>query len=30
VITLANEKYKLLCEEDYIENVDLLRELNNR
>ena len=30
VITLANEKYELLCEEDYIENVDLLRELNNR
>lgn len=30
VITLTNEKYELLCEEDYIENVDLLRELNNR
>ena len=30
VITLANEKYELLCEEDYIENVDLVRELNNR
>lgn len=30
VITLVNEKYELLCEEDYIENVDLLRELNNR
>ena len=29
VITLENEKYELLCEEDYIENIDLLRELNN-
>ncbi len=30
VITLANNKYELLCREDYDANVSLLRELNNK
>lgn len=30
VITLTNNKYELLCREDYDANVSLLRELNNK
>ena len=30
VITLTNNKYELLCQEDYDANVSLLRELNNK
>ena len=30
VITLANDKYKLLCSEDYHSNVELLRELTSK
>lgn len=30
IITLTNNKYELLCQEDYDANVSLLRELNNK